>query len=43
MAAELAGEQISLTDYEIRERMSRNLCRYAAYVNIVPAISEVVR
>ena len=30
-----------LTDDEIRERMSGNLCRCAAYANIVPAIAEV--
>lgn len=35
-----AGE-ISLSDEEIRERMSGNLCRCAAYANIVPAIREV--
>ena len=31
----------SSTDDEIRERMSGNLCRCAAYANIVPAIAEV--
>lgn len=30
-----------LTDDEIRERMSGNLCRCGAYVNIVAAIREV--
>jgi xanthine dehydrogenase YagT iron-sulfur-binding subunit len=30
-----------LTDEEIRERMSGNLCRCGAYANIVPAIREV--
>ncbi|MEO6702458.1 MAG: 2Fe-2S iron-sulfur cluster-binding protein, partial [Jatrophihabitantaceae bacterium] len=30
-----------LPDDEIRERMSGNLCRCGAYVNIVAAISEV--
>ncbi len=34
-------EQVTLSDDEIRERMSGNLCRCAAYVNIVPAIAEV--
>jgi xanthine dehydrogenase YagT iron-sulfur-binding subunit len=29
-----------LTDEEIRERMSGNLCRCGAYANIVPAIAE---
>jgi len=31
------------TDEEIRERMSGNLCRCAAYANIVPAIREVIQ
>jgi xanthine dehydrogenase YagT iron-sulfur-binding subunit len=30
----------ALTDAEIRERMSGNLCRCGAYANIVPAIQE---
>jgi xanthine dehydrogenase YagT iron-sulfur-binding subunit len=30
-----------LSEDEIRERMSGNLCRCAAYANIVPAIAEV--
>jgi xanthine dehydrogenase YagT iron-sulfur-binding subunit len=34
-------EEITLDDDEIRERMSGNLCRCAAYANIVPAIREV--
>ncbi|HEY5301564.1 MAG TPA: 2Fe-2S iron-sulfur cluster-binding protein [Acetobacteraceae bacterium] len=34
---------IELTDDEIRERMSGNLCRCGAYVNIVAAIREVTR
>ncbi|HET7635409.1 MAG TPA: 2Fe-2S iron-sulfur cluster-binding protein [Burkholderiales bacterium] len=32
---------VTLTDDEIRERMSGNLCRCGAYVNIVAAIREV--
>jgi xanthine dehydrogenase YagT iron-sulfur-binding subunit len=32
-----------LTPEEIRERMSGNLCRCGAYVNIVAAIEEVIR
>ena len=32
-----------LTDTEIRERMSGNLCRCGAYMNIVGAIAEVRR
>ena len=35
------GAEIDLTDDEIRERMSGNLCRCGAYVNIVAAIREV--
>jgi xanthine dehydrogenase YagT iron-sulfur-binding subunit len=31
---------VQLTDVEIRERMSGNLCRCGAYVNIVAAIRE---
>ena len=38
---DLNVEQIALNDAEIRERMSGNLCRCAAYANIVPAIREV--
>ena len=37
----LIVEEIVLDDGEIRERMSGNLCRCAAYANIVPAIREV--
>src|SRR5918998_5058321 len=37
----LNTEEIVLDDDEIRERMSGNLCRCAAYANIVPAIREV--
>jgi xanthine dehydrogenase YagT iron-sulfur-binding subunit len=43
MLAEAQAEQIALTDDEIRERMSGNLCRCGAYANIVPAIAEVAR
>jgi len=31
-----------LTDDEIRERMSGNLCRCAAYPNIVAAVRQVL-
>ena len=34
------GATIELTDEEIRERMSGNLCRCGAYANIVPAVAE---
>ena len=37
----LAISQAALTDEEIRERMSGNLCRCSAYPNIVAAIREV--
>jgi xanthine dehydrogenase YagT iron-sulfur-binding subunit len=32
-----------LTDAELRERMSGNICRCGAYSNIVDAITEVAR
>lgn len=37
------GAPAELSDEEIRERMSGNLCRCGAYVNIVAAIREVMR
>jgi xanthine dehydrogenase YagT iron-sulfur-binding subunit len=40
---DMDAEEVVLDDEEIRERMSGNLCRCAAYVNIVSAISEVSR
>jgi xanthine dehydrogenase YagT iron-sulfur-binding subunit len=43
VTADLDAETIALDDDEIRERMSGNLCRCAAYANIVPAIAEVGR
>ena len=39
----LNDPELVLSDDEIRERMSGNLCRCAAYANIVPAIAEVAR
>jgi xanthine dehydrogenase YagT iron-sulfur-binding subunit len=36
-----SSEKPSLTDVEIRERMSGNLCRCGAYPNIVAAIRDV--
>jgi xanthine dehydrogenase YagT iron-sulfur-binding subunit len=39
VTADLTGA-VELTDDEIRERMSGNLCRCGAYVNIVAAIRE---
>jgi xanthine dehydrogenase YagT iron-sulfur-binding subunit len=43
VSADLTASHITLTDEEIRERMSGNLCRCAAYANIVPAIREVIQ
>jgi xanthine dehydrogenase YagT iron-sulfur-binding subunit len=43
VSADLTASHISLTDEEIRERMSGNLCRCAAYANIVPAIRQVAQ
>jgi xanthine dehydrogenase YagT iron-sulfur-binding subunit len=40
---DLNAEYTALTDEEIRERMSGNLCRCGAYANILPAIAEVAR
>ena len=41
VSGDLAAATITLDDAEIRERMSGNICRCAAYVNIVAAIGEV--
>ena len=41
MLGEARAEGAQLDGDEIRERMSGNLCRCGAYVNIVAAISEV--
>jgi xanthine dehydrogenase YagT iron-sulfur-binding subunit len=41
--ADVASSGISLTDAEIRERMSGNICRCAAYPNIVAAIRDVAQ
>ena len=40
---DLSAGVVVLDDDEIRERMSGNLCRCAAYANIVPAIAEQAR
>jgi xanthine dehydrogenase YagT iron-sulfur-binding subunit len=40
VTADLGAEQMSLSDEEVRERMSGNLCRCGAYANIVPAIRQ---
>jgi xanthine dehydrogenase YagT iron-sulfur-binding subunit len=39
--ADVSVEHVALTPPEIRERMSGNICRCAAYPNIVAAIQEV--
>jgi xanthine dehydrogenase YagT iron-sulfur-binding subunit len=41
VTADFSETDIALTDEEIRERMSGNLCRCAAYPNIVAAIRQV--
>jgi xanthine dehydrogenase YagT iron-sulfur-binding subunit len=43
VSADLTASEVLLDDAEIAERMSGNLCRCAAYANIVPAIAEVAR
>ena len=43
VSADLMASHITLDDEEIRERMSGNLCRCAAYANIVPAIRQVAQ
>jgi xanthine dehydrogenase YagT iron-sulfur-binding subunit len=43
VTSDLAADGTELTDDEIRERMSGNICRCGAYMNIVPAISEAAR
>ncbi len=40
VTADLAEAHVLLTDEEIRERMSGNICRCAAYPNIVAAIKQ---
>jgi xanthine dehydrogenase YagT iron-sulfur-binding subunit len=39
--ADLAAADVSLTDAEIRERMSGNICRCSAYPQILEAIRDV--
>lgn len=43
VSMDVNAEHVTLSDDEIRERMSGNLCRCAAYANIVPAIAQVKR
>lgn len=41
VTGQVSATTIAVTDEEIRERMSGNLCRCGAYANIVAAIREV--
>ena len=41
VAADVSATMTQLTDDEIRERMSGNICRCGAYSNIVEAMTEV--
>jgi xanthine dehydrogenase YagT iron-sulfur-binding subunit len=41
VTADVASPQIALTEAEIRERMSGNICRCAAYPNIIAAIRDI--
>jgi xanthine dehydrogenase YagT iron-sulfur-binding subunit len=43
VTADVASRRVALTDAEIRERMSGNICRCAAYPNIVAAIRDVAQ
>jgi xanthine dehydrogenase YagT iron-sulfur-binding subunit len=43
VSEDLDTDEVVLDEREIAERMSGNLCRCAAYANIVPAIAEVAR
>ncbi|HZW76298.1 MAG TPA: 2Fe-2S iron-sulfur cluster-binding protein, partial [Caldimonas sp.] len=40
--ADLGAVAIALSDEEIRERMSGNICRCGAYPNILAAIEQVL-
>jgi xanthine dehydrogenase YagT iron-sulfur-binding subunit len=41
VTADVSAPKVTLSEAEIRERMSGNICRCAAYPNIVAAIREV--
>jgi xanthine dehydrogenase YagT iron-sulfur-binding subunit len=43
VSTDLNAAEVTLDHAEIAERMSGNLCRCAAYANIVPAIVEGAR
>jgi xanthine dehydrogenase YagT iron-sulfur-binding subunit len=40
VTADLASAEIDLSDLEIRERLSGNICRCAAYPNILAGIQR---
>jgi xanthine dehydrogenase YagT iron-sulfur-binding subunit len=40
VTADVGAEEMSLSDEEVRERMSGNLCRCGAYANMIPAIRQ---
>src|SRR5262249_42747051 len=42
-SSDVAAPVVALTDAEIRERMSGNICRCGAYPNIVAAIREIAQ
>jgi xanthine dehydrogenase YagT iron-sulfur-binding subunit len=43
VSADVAASGATLTDAEIRERMSGNICRCGAYPNIVAAVREAAK
>jgi xanthine dehydrogenase YagT iron-sulfur-binding subunit len=43
VTADVALPTVTLTDEEIRERMSGNICRCSAYPNIVAAIRDIAK
>jgi xanthine dehydrogenase YagT iron-sulfur-binding subunit len=43
VTADVGAEEMSLTDEEVRERMSGNLCRCGAYPNIRDAIRQTAK
>ena len=43
VTADVCAEEMSLSDEEVRERMSGNLCRCGTYANIVPAIRQAAK
>jgi xanthine dehydrogenase YagT iron-sulfur-binding subunit len=43
VTADVGAARVELDAVEVRERLSGNLCRCGAYVNIVPAVLEAAR